>query len=191
MSVAFQIPAGPMNLATLFPDIDFEKISEYYIELKDQDDDSVILTTPSYRRGCCCDDDTVRIFFVNYLGGIDAVNFKIIREELDTSSSRWKKPLQTPHAKWDGGAQRFNITSNESVILENSCFKEADQAWLKELVETPNAWIQWTGTQGQDDDYIPIVIRDGKFITRKESERYSYVLQLTFDYANENQTLRN
>jgi hypothetical protein len=191
MPVSFVIPGGPKNIENLFPDVDFDRVESYYLELIKRSDDSAILTTPEYKKGCCCDDDTVRIFFVNRLGGIDAVNFAKVGEELEVNSQQWKKPLKTPMEKWDGGLQRFNVTSNEIVTVENRCYAEEDQDWLKELLETPNAWIQWIGTQGQDDDYIPIVIVDGKFVTRKNVERYHYVLQLQFVYANENLTLRN
>lgn len=185
------MPAGPMNLASLFPAVNFDNVEEYFIQLINIADSGEILTTPNYKRGCCCADDTMRLFFVNYLGGIDAINLSRPQEETETSSSSWKKPLVYPHAKWDGGKQRFNVVSNESVTAENRCFQEEDQEWLKELLATPNAWVQWIGTQGQVNDYIPVLIKDGKFLTRKVDERYEYVLQLQFEYANENIILRN
>ena len=189
--VTFQLPAGPKNLATLFPGVNFNNVDEYYLMVKDQNSTDVILTTPTYKRACCCNEDTMRLFFVNYLGGIDAINFRRLTEEIDTISSSWKKSNVYPLAKWDGGKQRFNVVSNETIVAENTCFLEEDQDWLKELVATPNAWVQWIGTQNQDDDYIPVVIRDGKFLTRKTEERYQYVLRIEFEYANENVILRN
>lgn len=189
--VTFQIPTGVKNIKDLFPGVNFNSVAEYYLELKDKEDNSVVVTTTRYKLGCCCNSDKVRVFFVNYLGGIDGVNFQKISITDEVQSERWKKPLQSPHAKWDGGIQRFNVTANESVVLETTCYSEKDMDWLKELFETPNAWIQWSGTQGQDDDYIPIVIRDGSFETRKREGRYQYVVTIVFDYANENQILRN
>lgn len=185
------LPAGPKNLESLFPAVDFSQVDEYYLELVNQDDLSTILTTNNYNRACCCNEDTIRLLYVNYLGGIDGINLKELTEDHDTVSTSWKKPLVTPHAKWDGGRQRFNVNSNETVTGENTCFQEADQDYLKELLDTSNAWIQWTGTQGQDDDYIPVVILDGKWQTRKEKERYYYTMQIQFVYANENIILRN
>lgn len=180
-----------MNLQPVFPGVNFNNIEEYYLQVKDQADDSIVLTTNRYTRGCCCNDDTMRIFFVSYPGGIDAINFKIITEELETTSSQWKKSLQYPHAKWDGGAQRFNVNSNEIITGENTCYGEQDQEWLKELLGTPNAWLQWIGTQGQSNDYIPVVVEDGKFLTRKVEGRYQYVFQIQMRMANENIILRN
>lgn len=182
--VSFHVPSGPMNLASLFPGVDFTNVDEYYLELKDQADDSVILTTNHFEKGCCCNDDTIRIFFVQQSGGIDAANFRLVLKEREVSSGQWEKPLKYPLEKWDGGTQRFNVKSIEMVTCENNCYSEADQPWLMQLVESPNTWIQWLGTQGQDNDYLPIVIKDGRFGVRKRDQRYEYVLQIQFAFAN-------
>ena len=188
--VTFQVPAGPMNLASLFPGVDFEKVEEYYLEVNTVD--GVLATTPTFSRSCCCGQDVARIFFVNYLGGIDAVNFRIMGEELEVKSEQpWRKSLPYPMQKWDGGLQRFGVESNEVKSLETTCYFEEDQEWLKELMATPNAWIQWFGTQSQPDDYLPIIIEDGRFVTRKIEGRYTYVTEIQFRYANENITVRN
>lgn len=195
MAVTFLIPAGPMNLAPLFPGVDFTKVDEYFLQVVDQnsgsDTEGTVITTPRYKRACCCSDDTIRLFYVNYLGQVDAINLKKLQEDTEVSSKSWKKALQYPLAKYDGGAQRYATRSNELITGENTCFGETDQEYLKELLAAPNAWIQWTGTQNQDDDYIPVIIEDGKFITRKPDERYNYTLQIQFRFSNENQTVRN
>jgi len=43
---AIYIPNGPKNLATLFPDVNFRDVAEYYLELTDSDV-NVVATTPS------------------------------------------------------------------------------------------------------------------------------------------------
>ena len=189
--VTFLLPSGPKNLQSLFPGVDFAQVEEYYLQIRDQNSGDILSTTNRFNRSCCCNDDTFRLFFVNYLGGVDAINFRLMTEELETVSTNWKKPLQYPLAKWDSGTQRYNVSSNEKWLAFNTCFQEEDQPWLKELLATPNAWIQWFGTQGQDDDYIPVVINDGKFLTRQFEGRYTYVLQVEIAMANENIILRN
>lgn len=189
--ITFQVPAGPMNLKPLFPTVDFNKVEEYYVELVNQEDDGVIMTTTKYNKGCCCSEDTMRIFFVNYSGAIDGINFTTVLEEHETSSSRWKKKLPAPMQKWDGGLQRFNVSATDIVTVENRCYGEKDKEWMKEFLDSPNAWVQWFGTQGQSNDYLPIVILDGKFVTRKNVERYHSVWEVQFVYANEKIILRN
>lgn len=189
--VSFLLPSGPKNLQSLFPGVDFTQVEEYYLQIQNQVDSAIIATTNRFKRSCCCNEDVFRLFFVNYLGTIDAINFKQMTEEHETVSTTWKKANVYPLAKWDGGTQRYNVTSNETWVGVNTCFGEEDQAWLKELTDTPNAWIQWFGTQGQDDDYIPVVIKDGKFLTKKAEGRYIYELQITIEFSNDNIILRN
>jgi hypothetical protein len=189
--VTFMLPSGPRNLQSLFPGVDFTQVDEYYLQIQNQDDLAILATTNRFKRSCCCNDDIGRLFFVNSLGAIDAINFRLLIEETDVTSTNWKKSNVYPLAKFDGGIQRQNVTSNETWTVMNKCFLEADQEWLKELLATPNAWIQWFGTQGQDDDYIPVVIKDGKYGTRKYEGRYEYILEFSFVFANENITLRN
>lgn len=188
--VTFHIPSGPKNLKGIFPGVDFDKVEEYYLVLQNASDSSTIATTNKFKRSNCCCGDSYRIFYVNYLGGIDSIEMEKVTEDTDVKSSQWKKQLSYPLNKFDGGTQRFNVTSNEIVKVENAEFTEDDQEYLKELIATPNAWVQWKGTQGQDDTYLPIVISDGKFTTRKDTERYNYVLELEFQFANENIVLR-
>lgn len=189
--VTFLLPSGPKNLQSLFPGVDFTQVDEYYLQIQDQNSSEVLATTNNFKRSCCCNEDTFRLFFVNYLGAIDAINFKLMTEETETTSSTWEKPLVYPLAKWDSGTQRFNVSSNETWVGSNKCFQEEDQGWLKELMATPNAWIQWIGTQGQDDDYIPVLIKNGKFFTKKFEGRYEYVLEIVIEMANKNIILRN
>lgn len=191
MSVTFMLPSGPKNLQSLFPGVDFSQVEEYYLQIQNQDDLAILATTNRFKRSCCCNDDIGRLFFVNSVGGIDAINFRLLTEETETTSTTWKKPNVYPLVKFDGGFHRQNVTSNETWTVMNKCFQEEDQEWVKELLATPNAWVQWTGTQGQDDDYIPVVINNGKFLTRKFEGRYEYILEFTFTFANENVTLRN
>ena len=56
--------------------------------------------------------------------------------------------------------------------------------WIKELLSTPAAWVQWQGIEGQADNYIPIVIADAKVITRKLEERYMYEIQIEYKLSN-------
>ena len=189
--VTFLLPSGPKNLQSLFPGVDFSQVEEYYLQVQDQNSLEVLATTNRFNRSCCCNEDTFRLFFVNYVGGIDAINFKLMTEEHETVSSSWKKSNVYPLAKWDGGTQRYNVTSNETWTVYNTCFTEQDQEWIKEMLDSPNAWVQWTGTEGQDDDYIPVVIKDGKYGTRKFEERYQYVVEIQIEFANGNIIPRN
>lgn len=193
--VTFHIPAGPLNLAPIFPGVDFSKVEEYYLEVSSLagsgPDTGILATTNHYRRGCCCSEDTVQLFYINYLGGMDMIIMKVTQVDTVTTSTQWKKGLLYPLCKFDGGFQRFNVTSNDKISAENYCFGEEDQDYLKELLASPNAWIKLKAAQEQDDDYIPVIILDGDFITRKDQQRHTYVMQIQFTLANDKIILRN
>lgn len=197
MAITFFVPAGPKNMASLFPGVDFTQVDEYYLEINDTSDSSpdegVLATTNHYNRACCCSDDTIQIFFVNSVGGIDMLIFRTDQIEAITQSTQWKKPLKYPLCKFDGGFQRMNVTSNRTYTAENFCFGESDQKYLEELLASPNAWMKLKAAQEQDDDYIPIVIADGDFIVQKpnDQQRHTYVMIIKFILGNDRQILRN
>lgn len=177
------LPNGPAN----FPDVDFSNVKNYSVEYEFDDGKKILIQNEI---SCCCSEN-IRIHFVNYLGRIDAINFNLPEESLETKTDSWQKSLNYPLLKSDGGVKKINIKSNEIYKAVNSCYKEEDMEWIKELFTTPKAWIEWTGTEGQPDDYIPINITDKKIVTRKSEGRYFYDVVIEFSMSNENIHLRN
>lgn len=191
MARAYYIPNGPKNLATLFPLVDFDNVGRYYVEVKDTNGD-VIATSPMNVQCCgCCEDDRIRINFLNSLGGIDAINFKLVTQEHESKSSEYEKPIQYPLEKPEHGIGRFNVKSNDTFKVSNNEYSEEDKQWLDEILDSPIAWIQWEGTQGQDDSFIPIVILDKKFEKIKENDRFIYELIIEFKMSHEKFIIRN
>lgn len=191
MAKVFFIPNGPKNLETLFPLVDFNNVARYYLEVKDINGD-VVATTPMNEQCCgCCDDERVRINFLNYLGGIDAIDFKLLTQEHESKSSEFEKPTQYPLEKAVHAIGRNNVKSNDTFKVYNKEYTENDKEWLDEILDSPIAWIQWEGTQGQDDSYIPIVIIDKKFEKIKEKDRFIYELIFEFKLSHEKFIIRN
>jgi len=191
MAKAYYIPNGPKNLETLFPLVDFNNVAKYYVEVKDNNGD-VIATSPMNIQCCgCCDEERIRVNFLNGLGAIDAINFKLLTQEHESKSSDFEKPLQYPLEKPEHGIGRFNVKSNDTYKLCNNEYSEEDKQWLDEILDSPIAWIQWEGTQGQDDSFIPIVILDKKFEKIKENDRFIYELTIEFSLSHEKFVIRN
>lgn len=187
---AYYIPNGPKNLATVFPAIDFNDVSRYYLEVKDSDN-TVVATTTINDIGGCCDDDQVRIHFLNYLGTIDAVNFILQTKEHEPKSDNWQKQISHPLVKTDHGTNRNNVKSNDTLIALTTDYTEEHQDWLDELMDSPVAWFEWTGTQGQPDSFIPIIISDIKREKVKVDDRYTYEIKIEFKISHERFIIRN
>ncbi|MFB6453721.1 hypothetical protein ACE38W_00495 [Chitinophaga sp. Hz27] len=183
----YHLPNGPKNLSSLFPDVDFNLVADYYLQVYDADNSVIATTTLAVPETDC---EYIRIHFINRLGAVDAINFSLYSQTHETKSDTWQKTLSTPLIKKDGGIQRININSNESYQAIAIGYRESDMVWLKELLDTPAAWLEWTGTQGQPDDYLPVIIKDGKQDTRKMDERYFNEFSIEFTMANATQTIR-
>lgn len=191
MAGVYLIPSGPSNLTQIFPDIDWTQVEEYYVEIFNEDDDSIAFT-PTYKMGCCCgEEDNIRISFFNSLGQYDGMSFGKPSILHETVSSSYAKSLGIPLSKRDTGIERFNVRSNDTYEVRNTCYNESQIKWAQEIVDTPKAFLQWTGIEGQDDDYIPIVILDSKLQKSKIVNDFSYEIVLQFKLANDRVIQRN
>lgn len=189
----YYIPNGPKNLETVFPDVDFGQVEKYYIEILDGGDNVIGTTTINEMDGECCEDKE-RIHFLNALGGIDAINFKKVTDEHETKSDNWQRPIIYPEPsgdKWNHGNNRFNVKGNNTATISVKDYPEEDMPWVNELIHTPLAWREWTGTQGQDDDYIPVKVVDGKVFDTKETDRFNNEVVLQVENSHESFIQRN
>lgn len=186
----YDIPSGPKNLESIFPDIDFNNVKEYFLEVID-DSAQVIATTPLMRAGCCCGSEDMRLFFLNYLGKFDGMSFSKPEILHESTSGLYKKSLNYPLVKTDTGTERFDVSANDSFIASTKCYRESDMLWAQELIDSPKAFMQWTGIQGQEDSYIPIVIKSTKFDKQKNKDEWFYEIVIEFELSNEFIVIRN
>lgn len=187
MANAFYIPAGPKNLAVLFPSIDWDNVRSYYIEVTDG---GTTMATSPVIKVCCCQDDYVRLHFVNSLGGVDAVSFlkpHVIHED---TAGEYQNALGYPLQKTDTGIERFNVKGNDTYEARYKC-NEGDMNWLRELADSPKILMQWAGTEGQADNYIPVVKISGKFDKLKNVEEFKYEFIIQWKLSNNYNIQRN
>lgn len=183
----YNIPAGLRNIRFMFtsPPAGLLRAVRYKLELTDGV--PIVWSSGWITVGGCCPDGG-RIHFLNNAGGFDAVNFCQRQEVLSTKSAAYQKSLPlSGMQRRDYGHQRFNVSSNEKVTLITSEYDETEQPWLKELLDSPRAYLE-TVSQGDSNlpDLIPIIITDGDFIVRKVDERFTYQLEVTYVPSNEN-----
>ena len=186
----YLIPNGPKNLANLFPEIDWEQVSEYFVQVLDEDE--AVAATSTLNKVCDCGgDEKIRIHFLNYLGTYDAINFTKPRITHEATSSEYQNGLSYPLEKTDTGIERFNVRSNDTYEVKSSSHPEKDLPWLQELCDSPKAYIEWTGIQGQQDSYLPITVINKKFEKLKPQNDFRYDVILEFKLSNETIIIRN
>lgn len=187
---AYYIPNGPKNLEDFFPGVDFTQVEKYYLEVLDNSDNVLATTTINEMDGECCE-DKVRVHFVNYLGAVDAINFKLNTDEHEAKSDSYTRPTEFPLVKSIHGTNRFNVKANNTRSLSGHDYLEQDMPWINELIDSPKAWREWTGTQDQSDDYIPVVVVDGKISDVKADDRFTYEIAAQIIESHEKFILRN
>lgn len=96
-----------------------------------------------------CSKRSLRVHFLNRLGGADAFTFTAskVRKESSTSSLG-KKPLNfdytatPPLNTYDRGAFKIDVKAGEFYELESSFYGEAKGEWLAELLTSPETYIE-------------------------------------------------
>jgi hypothetical protein len=174
----------------LFPSIDWSLVNEYYVEVLDSSG-NVLSTSTLNQISCCCNDDNVRLHFLNYLGDFDAVNFTKPKVVHETTGSEYEKGLPNVLTKTDTGIERFNVRSNDTYEVRNNCYGEDAMPWLQELADSPKVYLEWKGTQGQADSFIPVIITSKKFDKLKNVNEFRYDFIIEFKLSNEYLTIRN
>jgi hypothetical protein len=187
---ALYIPSGPKNLQVVFPTINFQDVDSYFLELLGASS-SILATSCSFKidRGNC--NERIRIHFQNYLGTIDAVNFHLVTREHETKSDSYEVPLRAPLDRMLHGVNRFNVKSNDTFQVVCTDYGEEQMEWIDELMDSPNAWIEQKGIQGQTDTLSPIVVLDKKVTKQKEDERFINEIAVDFRFSNPKILIRN
>lgn len=137
----------------------------------------------------CCNDKSIRLHWLNLLGGIDSYTFSNSKDlQISTSSERGKQALgwnigsTNPHKTSSEGLYKFNSTSKEQYLISSGLLKNSDALWLSELLASPKVYIDIDNTY----TLVACTVEDTtQSITRNESKiRYNLILTLSNDRIN-------
>ena len=138
-----------------------------------------------------------RIYFQNYLGHFDMVNFIEREEKTKVSSSPTEMPVvAVPNGfnRSQTSMSRNNVRSNDYSTI-TGLFNESDMPFLKQLIASTKTYIEFLSPEGIGDPpvalMLPIVILDDEFDTLTFDERYEYALTIKYMQSNENKVVRN
>ncbi|WP_147313823.1 hypothetical protein [Deminuibacter soli] len=186
----YSLPNGPKNLRPLFDSLDWSIIEEYFLELWNAD--STLILTTCVNKVIDADNDICRVHFLNYLGTIDAVTFPKAQITHEDKNDEYVRPLPYPLTKTATSVQRFNVRSNDTYEVRSRQYPEDALSWLQELKDSPMAFVEWTGTEGQPDSYLPIVVNSSKIDKQKNqaSGDYVYTFVMQFKLGNQNYSIR-
>ena len=132
-----------------------------------------------------CGYSGTRFAFLNELGGWDYFTFEyadgksdtITRETYDKTFVPYNTTTNSaPYNMSNRGSEVYSISYKESRVAESDYLSQAEADWLRELVESPEVYIQ-SGT-----DFLPVVITDTNF-TYKTNPRSQKLYRLTIRYT--------
>ena len=132
-----------------------------------------------------CGYSGTRFAFLNELGGWDYFTFEyadgksdnITRQTYDKTFVPYNTTTNSaPYNMSNRGSKVYSISYQESRVAESDYLSQAEADWLRELVESPEVYIQ-SGT-----DFLPVVITDTNF-TYKTNPRSQKMYRLTIRYT--------
>lgn len=125
----------------------------------------------------CCNERTVRLHWLNRLGGSDAYTFTSKKKvEEKTKSETAQKPLNwlttlPPATSYDRGMFKIQQEVTREYEVESTFYTEQEGAWIAELLSSPEVYME------TPDGLIAVVIQDGKITLSENEELLNVVIQ--------------
>lgn len=130
-----------------------------------------------------CIEDSLRVHFLNKLGGFDSYTFTgVTKEQVNTTSSQYERNLGTTYNTQSRGRQTQYRNALTSYVATSDILSRADSEWLTELTTTAVAYIE------QGGKLVAVTINDGRFLVFDSLKLNQ--LQMTFTLSNDNRNQR-
>lgn len=196
----YSLATGLKNLIAIFPDMEPFVIPGYYYRVSLMKFSGgmtphaqVLFATPIYEIADPA--EHARIYFRNYLGQLDAINFRennnMTKVTSDAKEQTDNNGFTSAALRQVHGVGRNNVRSTDfSEITDN--FQEGDMPLVKELLANSLAYIEIDNPDGDEPDRIllPIVIIDSEIETLRYEERYEYRVTIKYRMSHDNRTVR-
>lgn len=148
-----------------------------------------------------------RLWFQNYLGHYDQLNFIEREETLKVSSLPTEMPLSSLIGFSTSGSPgdyqsgrslrsmaRNDVRSNENNVV-SGCFQEIDIPFIKQLMASAKVFIEFLSPEGGETPpvamLLPVTIVDGEYSTLTFEDRYEYRISIKYTMSHENRIVRN
>jgi hypothetical protein len=142
----------------------------------------------TYTLDTCTKYQTVRLQWLNELGGWDYFNFNLIsRKSITTNRSTFKKPLAYNYVIGDRGTTVIDMNSQESVLVNANYVNDATSIWLStSLMNSTEVYEQLP-----DGTILPVIIDDNDKEELKQINDGLLKYEFNYTYANPVNTKRN
>jgi len=149
----------------------------------------VVIATKSFTAPIDCSQyETVRLHWLNKLGGFDAFNFqKNSSKEIDIERKQFKAPLPIGYSKSDRLKQNYNTTITDVININSDWVSDEVSAMLEELATSPIVYLERSAT-----DFIAVNIVNRNYETKTymtDRKLFNVSFDIEYTYNRYRQTL--
>lgn len=200
--IYFRIPVGPYDIGNIDPSLYTDSLlgstpstalnnaKSYTIHLEDNTNTQTSERFTFNVGETCTKYNTVRIHFLNRLGGYDAFNFylksihttEIKKDSYDQEKHDWTGNRYT-YTKAARGKTDYNVGLNKRLTVNTDYLSEAESIWLEDLVTSPSLYIE------ENNELIAVNI-DERSVTKKTTlndKLMQYTFQINYSIKNRRQ----
>jgi hypothetical protein len=163
-------------------------VAKYNVQTSKQDGTVTSETRTYFVEDVCTKTEATRLFFLNKLGGYDAITFKNkTKINADITRSNFKKP----QGEWvnsnsfvQGRANRavtqYDTNIKDTFTIVSDWLTEAQSVWLEELFTSPDVYVDKNGIER-----VPINITASSYETKQTAvaKLINYTLEYTYSYS--------
>jgi len=126
---------------------------------------TTISETIRYNIDEACNDNTLRLKWVNPLGGIDAYTFTSkLKEELRFRQKTFERVIEKGYAIKERGDTVLSVSGSDALEVYSSYLTKTELEWLSQIGLSNNVWID-------DGTFIPVIVTSRKTKTLDTSKK--------------------
>lgn len=150
---------------------------------------STVLGTKTYQSPTSCSQyETVRLHWLNKLGGFEAYNFnKSSKKSENINRKQFKAPLQIGYSKSERLKTNYNTTIEDSIQVNSDWISDELAEYFEQLMTSPVIYLERSAT-----DLIAVNITNTNYQTKKfmdNRQMFNISFDIEYTYNRYRQTL--
>lgn len=139
------IPAGPKNIESF---VTLTGVNYYTVVIRDSSANNISETKIFYLNSRCSRYKTYRFWWLNRLGGFDALSFDLkSSRNLSITKGSFTKLLPANYSIGDRGETVISVDANTAYTVASNWLTENEAFWLEELFTSPEVYVYETKKQ--------------------------------------------
>ena len=149
----------------------------------------VTLATKRFSVGDNCSQyPTVRLHWLNKLGGFEAFNFtKNTINAMDIERKQFKAPLQIGYSQSDRLKTNYNTTINDKITINSDWISEEQSLLLEQLATSPIIYLERSAT-----DFVAVNILNSFYEVKNyltDRKLFNVTFEIEYSYSRYRQSL--